>query len=115
MISTVFLIVAGLTTGHKIGLAAVGAAFIVFALVSSFVLPRRNPDFPGRYVGVYVAVGVLFVVAMLSAVIIFGKESESSAANASPPAATTTAPDDERGSHDDGADHDRRRAGRRAG
>ncbi len=40
-----------LTTGHKIGLLVVGLAFIVFALVSSFVLPRRNPNFPGRGVG----------------------------------------------------------------
>ena len=45
MLST-SLVVAGLSTGHKIGLATVGGAFIVFALVSSFVLPQRNPSFP---------------------------------------------------------------------
>ena len=32
------------------------AAFIVFALVSSFVLPRRNPNFPGRYLGWYITI-----------------------------------------------------------
>ncbi len=37
-----------LSTGHEIGLALVGGAFIVFALLSSFVFPRRNPNFPGR-------------------------------------------------------------------
>jgi sulfite dehydrogenase len=68
------LVVASLSTGHKIGLATVGAAFIVFALVSSFVLPRRNPNFPGRFLGLYITISALFFVAMLSAVLIFGKE-----------------------------------------
>ena len=68
------LVVADLSTGNKIGLAAVGGAFIVFALVSSFVLPRRNPNFPGRFLGLYIAISALFFVAMISAVLIFGKE-----------------------------------------
>jgi cytochrome c553 len=76
MLSTIALVVAGLSTGHKIGLAAVGAAFIVFALISSFVLPRRNPNFPGRGMGWYVTLCVLFFVAMLSAVIVFGREAK---------------------------------------
>ena|SRR5581483_804883 len=67
-------IVAALSTGHKIGLAAVGGTFIVFALVSAFVLPRRNPNFPGRGLGWYVALCVLFFLAMLAAVLVFGKE-----------------------------------------
>ena len=54
MLST-SLVVAGLSSGHKIGLATVGGVFILFALVSSFVLPRRNPNFPGRGVGWYVS------------------------------------------------------------
>src|SRR5436309_15880523 len=76
------LVVAGLSTGHKIGLAAVGGAFILFALVSSFVLPRRNPNFPGRGLGWYVVLTVLFFAAMLSAVLIFGKEKSEKAAAA---------------------------------
>src|SRR5512146_2575587 len=75
----VALVVADLSSGHKIGLAAVGAAFIVFALVSSFVLPRRTPNFPGRFLGLYVTVSVLFFLAMLSAVLIFGKEKSEAA------------------------------------
>jgi hypothetical protein len=63
-----------LSTGNKIGLAAVGATFIAFALVSAFVLPRRNPNFPGRYVGWYVAGCATLFVAMLAAVLIFGVE-----------------------------------------
>jgi mono/diheme cytochrome c family protein len=77
-------VLAGLSTGQKIGIAAVGAAFILFSLVSSFVLPRRNPNFPGRFVGLYVGLGILFVIAMLSAVIVFGKEKEAKGAGESP-------------------------------
>jgi mono/diheme cytochrome c family protein len=76
MLSTIDLVVGALSTTNKIGLASVGAAFIVFALVSSFVLPRRNPNFPGRAVGWYSALAVLFLVAMISAVLVFGKETE---------------------------------------
>jgi mono/diheme cytochrome c family protein len=90
MLSTISL-VASLSTGHKIGLAAVGLAFVVFALVSSFVLPRRNPDFPGSGLGWYVALCVLFFVAMLGAVLVFDREpKEASAEPATTAAATTT-------------------------
>src|SRR5690349_837150 len=84
------LVVAGLSTGHKVGLAVVGAAFIVFALISSFVLPRRNPNFPGKNVGWYVAVCILFFVAMISAVLIFGKEKKEPVGDRGPAAETTT-------------------------
>jgi mono/diheme cytochrome c family protein len=93
MLST-SLVVAGLTTGQKIGLASVGGAFILFALISSLVLPRRSATFPGRGVGWYVVIGLLFLVAMLSAVLIFGKEKKEAGPEATPttstPAATTS-------------------------
>jgi cytochrome c6 len=90
MLSTSF-VVAALSSGHKIGLAVVGGAFILFALVSSLVLPRRNPNFPGRGAGWYVLIGTLFLIAMLSAVIIFGREKkEAAGGEGSPPAHTTT-------------------------
>ena len=105
MLSTVALVVAGLSTANKIGLATVGFLFVAFALISSFVLPRRNPDFPGKHLGWYVAVCVLFFVAMISAVLYFDREpSEASgegtrattttaaAPTTTAPAATTTAP-----------------------
>jgi len=72
-------VVAELSSGHKVGLAVVGAAFIVFALVSSFVLPRRMPNFPGRFMGLYLTIAVLFFVAMLAAVLVFGKEKSEAA------------------------------------
>ena len=36
-----------LPVGHEIGLIVVAVAFIVFALASSFLVPRYKPDFPG--------------------------------------------------------------------
>jgi mono/diheme cytochrome c family protein len=93
MLATVSLVVAALSTGNQIGLAVVGGAFIVFSLVSSFVLPARYPNFPGRHVGWYVAAGVLFFVAMISAVIVFGvekKEAEKPGGEVTTAAATTT-------------------------
>jgi cytochrome c6 len=88
MLATVSLVVAALSTGNEIGLVVVGGAFILFALVSSFVLPARYPNFPGRHVGWYVAAGILFFVAMVSAVIVFGVEKKEPA---TPGAATTAA------------------------
>jgi mono/diheme cytochrome c family protein len=90
MFSTIFPVVAALSSGHKLGLGLVGGAFIVFALISSFVLPRRNPNFPGKHMGVYIAIVVLFFIAMLSAVIVFGRESKEAEAGSPTTAATTT-------------------------
>jgi uncharacterized cupredoxin-like copper-binding protein len=77
------VLVAALSTGHKVGLAVVGGAFILFALTSSFVLPRKRPDFPGRNgLSVFVLVSFVFFFAMLTAVIVFGVESEAEGAEA---------------------------------
>jgi mono/diheme cytochrome c family protein len=89
MLSTIAVVVAALSTGHKIGLAAVGVSFIVFALVSSFVLPARSPNFPGRNLGWYVTATVLFFLAMLAAVLVFGRD-KAEPREAEP--AATTAP-----------------------
>jgi mono/diheme cytochrome c family protein len=90
MFSTISPVVAGLSSGHKLGLGLVGGAFIVFALISSFLLPRRNPNFPGKHMGVYIVIVVLFFVAMLSAVLVFGKESKEAEAGSPTTTATTT-------------------------
>jgi mono/diheme cytochrome c family protein len=91
MLSTVALVVAGLSTANKIGLATVGFLFVAFALISSFVLPRRNPDFPGKHLGWFVVVCVVFFVAMISAVIYFDREpSEAAGAGAATTTTTTT-------------------------
>src|SRR3954471_4901460 len=118
MLSTVQFVVAGLSTGNKIGLAVVAGIFIVFALVSSFLLPRRNPNFPGRRVGWYSALAVLFFVAMISAVLIFGRESEetTNGESASNPNTLTVATEPPRGGAASAAgDGSERRRGQRRG
>ena len=85
------MLVAALSTDHKIGLAVMGAIFIAFALTSSFLAPRRWPDFPGRN-GLSVFIIACFVLfgAMLTAVVVFGAEQgESASAAAGPPSAHT--------------------------
>ena len=80
-----------ITSNGKIGLGLVALLFIAFALVSSFVLPRRDPNFPGNRLGAYIAVSALIFVAMIAAVVVFAKESEEEgAANGEEPALTET-------------------------
>jgi hypothetical protein len=66
----------GLATGNKIGLAGTAAVFIGFALASSFLFPRRWPDYPGRRLGLFIFVTVALTIAMLAAVEFFAKEDE---------------------------------------
>ena len=75
------MLLAGLTTGHKIGLAVVAAVFIGFALFSSFVAPKRRADFPGKNgLSVFVIVSLALFAAMITAVVEFGVESEAKGA-----------------------------------
>jgi uncharacterized cupredoxin-like copper-binding protein len=70
-------VVAGLATGNKIGLALVAGLFIVFALVTSMLVPRYRPDFPtGRGLSVFVLVSVVFFLGTMTAVFTLGKEAE---------------------------------------
>ena len=80
------MLLAALSDGQKAGIAGMGAAFMIFALVSSFVIPRRMPDFPGkRGVWPYVGVVVTFFVAMMAVVVFVGKEKSEAKAAAPPP------------------------------
>jgi len=92
MLSTITFVVAALSTSHKIGLVVVASLFVGFALVSSLVLPRRNPDFPGKHLGLFVVVCVLFFLAMVAAVVVFGREPKASAERLPPVTTTTTTP-----------------------
>jgi cytochrome c551/c552 len=74
MVGSSPVLIAALQTSHKIGLIVVAGIFITFALVSSFVLPRRDPDFPGKNLRAFIGVTVALFVAMLAAVVIFGSE-----------------------------------------
>ncbi|MGH3038146.1 MAG: c-type cytochrome [Gaiellaceae bacterium] len=57
-----------------IGVAAL--VLVLFSLVVSIVIPRRDPGFPGRTIGVFTAVAVTLVVVMLASVEIFGESHE---------------------------------------
>ncbi len=65
-----------LSSGQKAGLVAVGAAFVVFALLASMVVPRYRPDFPGRFLALFIAAAALFTAGMLATVVVVAKESE---------------------------------------
>lgn len=71
------MLLAGLSTGNKIGLAVVGAVFIAFALTSSFVIPRKRPDYPGKNgMSVFVIACLVLFAGMLTAVSVFDVEAE---------------------------------------
>ena len=85
----------GLSTGNAVGLALIAGAFVVFALLSALVIPRRWPQFPGRGLGWFIAVTLVFFVATLGAVEVFAKEEPEEAAvseTATEPGETETEP-----------------------
>lgn len=55
---------------------------VVFSLVVSLLIPRRDPGFPGRNLRTFVLVAALLVVAMLAAVEVFGGEEHGEEARA---------------------------------
>jgi mono/diheme cytochrome c family protein len=65
-----------LTTNQRLGLAGTAAVFIAFALISSLVIPRARPNFPGRGLALFIVLTGMLTIAMLGAVEVFAKESE---------------------------------------
>jgi uncharacterized cupredoxin-like copper-binding protein len=94
------VLVAALSTGHKIGLGLVGAAFVGFALASAFLIPAFRPSFPGRRgLPAFLTLTVALFVGMMFAVFFFGREPSEghaaaghTAAAPPPPPPATTAP-----------------------
>jgi mono/diheme cytochrome c family protein len=79
-----------LSTGQKLGLVAIAAVFIGFAFASSFVLPRRDPDYPTTSgMRWFVLATVALFVAMMSGMLLLAREDEGEAAEGH--AAETTA------------------------
>jgi cytochrome c553 len=69
-----------LTTDQKLGLAITAAIFIAFSLLAALVIPRSNPDFPGRRGLVpFILVTVILTIAMLGAVEVWAKEDHAAA------------------------------------
>ena len=87
------VLIATLSAAQKAGIAGMGAAFIIFALVSSFVIPRYRPDFPGRRVWPYVGLVACFFVAMMVVIVFVGREkSEAKAEASTTPTSTSPSP-----------------------
>lgn len=84
------MLLLGLSTGHKVGLALAAAGFAGFSLIVSMLVPRWRPQFPGRGLPLFLVVCVLLLFGMLTAVFVLGKESESKAAGGETTAQTTT-------------------------
>jgi uncharacterized cupredoxin-like copper-binding protein len=88
-------VLAALSTGHKLGLGLVGLAFIVFALISAFLIPSFRPEYPGRRgLPAFLTLTAALFVGMMFAVFFFGREpGEGKAAeDGSSTEVTTTAP-----------------------
>jgi cytochrome c6 len=89
-------VLSALATGHKVGIAVVAGVFIAFALASSFLLPAMRPQFPGRRVGLFVAVTILLTAGMLATVIALAKEPkeprEAAAETTAPPPSSSSQP-----------------------
>jgi plastocyanin len=68
-------VLGALSTGHEVGLAVAGGVFIAFALASSFLAPRRWPDFPGQHgLSVFIIATIALFAVMITSVAIFGRE-----------------------------------------
>lgn len=73
----------------QIILAVGTAVLVVFSLTVALVVPKRNPDFPGRKLGAFLGVCATLVAGMLLIVAFFGGEDAENEAEA---AVTQTAP-----------------------
>jgi mono/diheme cytochrome c family protein len=75
---------------NDIILGLVALVLVVFSLVVSLLIPRRDPGFPGRNLRTFVVVAILLVVAMLATVELVGGEHESEAEGGGEAQATET-------------------------
>jgi uncharacterized cupredoxin-like copper-binding protein len=88
------VLLAALSTQHKLGLGLVGLAFVVFALVSAFLIPTLRPDYPGRRgLPAFLTLCVALFVGMMFAVFFFGKEPDEGHAEAGGSVAESTEPE----------------------
>ena len=69
------MLILALSSGHKLGIAIVASAFVLFALVSAFLIPRARADYPGRRgLPFFLLASVALFVGMMSAVFFLGRE-----------------------------------------
>jgi uncharacterized cupredoxin-like copper-binding protein len=87
------VLIEALSTGHKVGLGLVGLAFVVFALISAFLLPALRPDYPGkRGLPAFLTLSVTLFIGMMFAVFFFGREPSESHAEEGSKATSTSTP-----------------------
>jgi len=82
-------------TAYETALLAVAALFISFALTVALVIPRSRPEFPGRRLGIFVAVCIGLFAAQMTAVLVLaeiGEGHEPVHAEATPTEPTETTP-----------------------
>jgi mono/diheme cytochrome c family protein len=70
------MLVFTLSTGHKLGLGLIALLFVGYALVTSMVIPRRYPGFPGRHLTGFVLVTIVLFGSTLFGVFWFGREAK---------------------------------------
>jgi mono/diheme cytochrome c family protein len=78
----------GITNQGKVGLGVAAGLLIVFAILSSFYFPRRDPNFPGNRLGAFVAISVLLFAVTLAGVWVFAAEEEEAAGHGAETAET---------------------------
>ena len=79
-------------TGYEAALLAVAAVFISFALIVALVVPRSRPEFPGRRLGLFLAVCVVLFAAQLTAVLVLAEVGEADEPVAQEETTTETTP-----------------------
>jgi mono/diheme cytochrome c family protein len=79
-------------TGYEAALLAVAGVFISFALIVALVVPRSRPEFPGRRLGLFLAVCVVLFAAQLTAVLVLAEVGEADEPVAQEETTTETTP-----------------------
>ncbi len=84
-------------TRNEIILGLVVLVLVVYSLVVSLVVPRRNPSFPGKRLGLFLGVTAVLVAGTLAAVQVIGGEEAEEAEAAEVAEATDGEPSEEPG------------------
>jgi mono/diheme cytochrome c family protein len=63
-----------ITNEGKVGLGVLAGLLIAFAILSAFYFPRRNPDFPGNRLGLFILVSVMLFAGTMVGVVVFAAE-----------------------------------------
>jgi cytochrome c6 len=79
-----------ITNQGKVGLGVLAGLLIAFAILSAFYFPRRNPDFPGNRLGLFILVAVVLFAGTMVGVVVFAAEEEEHGAEATETHATGT-------------------------